>query len=775
MGDLELEISSYADGQYQIAARSDMGDTAGPPVRFPLDGLALEHALRAVELAIARSAATVRRIPLERERPVQEFGAQLFRFLFQDHLVGHLAAVRSQAARDSRTVKLRLRIRPPELASLPWELLYDPDRDDYLCLSASLVRHIEVLEPQRPLAATPPLRILGMVARPDDLATIDAENEKQRLREAISGLPSPGSLSLNWVTGQSWQRLQDVLHLENLIDQDWHVFHFIGHGTFDEKRGEGVLALANEDGSTYHLGATDLAMLLGELRSLRLVVLNACESARGSASQVFSSIASVLTRRGIPAVVAMQYDISDQAAIMFARYLYSGIAAQQPIDRAVTLARQAVKLSRPGTLEWVVPVLHLRTSDTALFDLTATTASASAELLEPRAAPVVAEKAPRSQLIGDRYKLEESVGLGSITEVYRARDVISDRIVAVKRIRPHLQSLPDLQEQLREEARRSAALNHPSIVAVYDTGDDPETGTPYIVMEYVDGRTVKELLTDRKWFTLESALATIEGLLPALSYSHQLGIVHKNINPSNVMVTRAGATKVMDFSLTPDGENHIMTMTNDRVFGIAAEYISPELAMGLRVDARSDLYTVGCLLYELLTGSPPFGRGPAISIAYQHLRNQPSPPSRFTKGIPAGVDAIVIKATAKSPSKRYQTAAEMQADIQRAQSGQPIAALADFPPTPLEQPAAAKQPPDVDFLLPPVRYERKAGGLDLAESSGENPPSLRGRLRRPTGTHPYRQQSDDDAAEFWGKPGGWDEQGRRRLWPRRTNTDRMPD
>ena len=220
-------------------------------------------------------------------------------------------------------MQVRLRIGSPELAALPWEFLYDPGRDDYLCLSTSLVRYLEVLEPRRPLAVTPPLRVLGMVARPSELGTLNVDHEKRRLQEALAGLERAGGVELSWVAGQTWWDLQSAL------DQGiWHIFHFIGHGGFDQHSGEGILALTGEDGGVYRLAASDLGLLLGEHHSLRLVVLNSCESARSSASDVFSSTAAVLMRRGIPAVVAMQYDISDEAAIAFARGLYTAIAGR---------------------------------------------------------------------------------------------------------------------------------------------------------------------------------------------------------------------------------------------------------------------------------------------------------------------------------------------------------------------------------------------------------------------------------------------------------------
>ncbi|MGZ6832711.1 MAG: CHAT domain-containing protein, partial [Mycobacteriaceae bacterium] len=379
MQNLEVEINSGAGGAYRVAVRSDAaGDTQATPTRFPFDEQMLARRLEAVEFALVRSAATVRRLAPPDEQPVQEFGRQLFEFLFPAEVREHLNAVRRQAAQEDTQVQVRLRIGPPELAALPWEFLYDPGRDDYLCLSTPLVRYLDVQEPRRPLAVPPPLRILGMVARPGELDTLNVDHEKRRLQQALAQLESSGGVQLTWVEGQTWWDLQSAL------DQGgWHIFHFIGHGGFDQQSGEGILALADEDGGVYRLAASDLGLLLGEHWSLRLVVLNSCESARASASDVFSSTAAVLMRRGIPAVVAMQYDISDQAAIAFARGLYTGVAGRHPVDQAVTRARRAIKLAHRNTLEWATPVLYLRSARAELFDLAGFPAAAEAVPAEP--------------------------------------------------------------------------------------------------------------------------------------------------------------------------------------------------------------------------------------------------------------------------------------------------------------------------------------------------------------------------------------------------------
>jgi hypothetical protein len=363
MPTVELEISPGADGGYLVSARSEAGDTGAVPARFgPLDAGTLEHQLREVELILLRSAARTRRLIPPGELPALDLGREMFEFLFHGEMREHLAAIRNQAAARDTPLQVRLRIRPPELAALPWEFLYDQSRDDYLCLSGPLIRHVEVLEPHRPLEVVGPLRILGMVSSPPELAQLDSEKERELLERSLHPLITEGAVELRWVEGRTWRDLRNAVQAGS-----WHVFHFIGHGAFSHAHGEGVLMLADEDGKPYPLAATDLArVLVGIRRSLRLVVLNSCQTAGASSSDLFSSTAAVLMRRGIPAVIAMQYEISDPAAIAFARGLYEAVARLLPVDQAVTSARMDVKLSC-GTLEWAVPVVYLRSSSGALF------------------------------------------------------------------------------------------------------------------------------------------------------------------------------------------------------------------------------------------------------------------------------------------------------------------------------------------------------------------------------------------------------------------------
>ncbi|GHJ91948.1 putative serine/threonine-protein kinase [Streptomyces sp. NE5-10] len=280
--------------------------------------------------------------------------------------------------------------------------------------------------------------------------------------------------------------------------------------------------------------------------------------------------------------------------------------------------------------------------------------------------------------LGGRYELGSVLGRGGMAEVYLAQDTRLGRTVAVKTLRADLARDPSFQARFRREAQSAASLNHPAIVAVYDTGEDYVDGVsiPYIVMEYVDGSTLRELLHSGRKLLPERTLEMTVGILQALEYSHRAGIVHRDIKPANVMLTRTGQVKVMDFGIARAMGDAGMTMTQTAAVIGTAQYLSPEQAKGEQVDARSDLYSTGCLLYELLTVRPPFIGDSPVAVAYQHVREEPQQPSNFDSEITPEMDAIVLKALVKDPDYRYQSADEMRADIEACLDGQPVAAAA---------------------------------------------------------------------------------------------------
>ena len=284
--------------------------------------------------------------------------------------------------------------------------------------------------------------------------------------------------------------------------------------------------------------------------------------------------------------------------------------------------------------------------------------------------------------LGDRYEIGEVIGRGGMAEVHEGRDLRLGRRVAIKILRPDLARDPSFQARFRREAQSAASLNHPNVVAVYDTGQDVLADTPdstgavvpFIVMEYVDGQTLRQLMSSGRRLLPERALEITGGTLAALDYSHRHGIVHRDIKPANVMLTRGGEVKVMDFGIARALADSGQTMTQQSAVLGTAHYLSPEQARGEVVDSRSDLYSTGCLLYELLTGRPPFTGESPVSIAYQHVSEAPVAPSQFDASVTPQIDIIVLRALAKDPEDRYQSAAEMRADVERALAGLPVTA-----------------------------------------------------------------------------------------------------
>ena len=282
--------------------------------------------------------------------------------------------------------------------------------------------------------------------------------------------------------------------------------------------------------------------------------------------------------------------------------------------------------------------------------------------------------------LGDRYTVGQVIGRGGMAEVYEGTDRRLNRKVAIKVLRPDLAQDPLFQERFRREARSAAGLNHPNIVAIYDTGEDliddglTQVSVPFIVMEFVDGVTLRQMLTNGPRILPERALEVVAGVLAALDYSHRHGIVHRDIKPANIMINAFGDAKVMDFGIARAMSDAETSVTATSAVMGTAQYLSPEQARGEIVDARSDIYSTGCVLYELLVGKPPFNGDSPVSIAYQHVNEPAKAPSSIDPSIPSTLDAISLSALAKDPNARYQSAADMRSDVERAIAGMPITA-----------------------------------------------------------------------------------------------------
>ena len=368
----ELQIERAGEpGLFQVAVlRSPAGETLAPiSIPFPFAPDHLENLHLKLENALLRSRSQSRRAYSPEEATIRKFGSRLFESVFRDDVRSLFYESKREAERDGKGLRLKLRLQDAEFAALPWEFLLEPRADEYLCLSRDtpMVRYLDLPGANVTLAVPPPLRILGMVVSPKEMPSIDVARERAHIEAATAGLRAQGLIELRWI-GDTVLDLQRALR--NVRRDPWHIFHFVGHGEFDANREEGILWLANENGRPKQLTGLQLARLLADHGQMRLAILNACEGGRSGRGDIFSGIAATLIRRSVPAVLAMQYEISEPAAVLLARMFYESLADGLPIDGAMAEARKAISMDNPNTLEWGTPVLFTRAPDGVLFDLT---------------------------------------------------------------------------------------------------------------------------------------------------------------------------------------------------------------------------------------------------------------------------------------------------------------------------------------------------------------------------------------------------------------------
>lgn len=362
----DMTIGPARGAEYPLAVQSLAGGEARGALRLPFDAAALQTQLETLQQAVLPAPGTSRQVLAEGTQAVQQFGQALFDALFAGDIRSNYDVSLHEALEQQKGLRLRLHIEAPDLAVLPWEYLYDARQGDYLGLSryTPVVRYLNLPQPVQTLKARLPLRILVLLVSPTDQDPLDLAGEQHRLHAALDDLEAAGLVQVRWMLQQSRDDLQRAMRAG-----PWHIFHFVGHGGVDPQTGEGVIALADQQGRTQLLPAMHLAHLLRDQKALRLVVLNGCEGAKGTRQNLFSRTASALARSGIPAILAMQYAISDAAAIELTRVFYLALAEGMGVDAALTGARKAISFEKTSALEWGTPMLYLRAPDGALFDL----------------------------------------------------------------------------------------------------------------------------------------------------------------------------------------------------------------------------------------------------------------------------------------------------------------------------------------------------------------------------------------------------------------------
>ena len=308
-------------------------------------------------------------------------------------------------------------------------------------------------------------------------------------------------------------------------------------------------------------------------------------------------------------------------------------------------------------------------------------------------------------VLGGRYQVEARIGAGGMAEVYRGFDPVLSRTVAIKVLLPQFARDTSFVERFRREAQAAARLNQPNIVGVYDTGSDD--GTQYIVMEFIEGRTLAEFMATGRKPTPVQAAEISQKIASAIAAAHAQGVIHRDIKPGNVMVTRDGTVKVMDFGIARVLGPETAPQTS-AVLGTAS-YLSPEQAQGGPVDARTDIYSLGAVLYELLAGRPPFMGDTPVAVAYKQVNETPAFPSTLNPDVPARLDAVVMKALSKNPSNRYQTADEFSKDLGRVIAGQEVEATPLMPAGGGDATQVISRPSSQTAVLPPPEEPKGSG------------------------------------------------------------------
>jgi hypothetical protein len=452
--DFDLSIERTETGHQARVLASPAGE-ASADFQLPFDEVRLENFL----LRLGRTRRATRRVESSELQAAKSFGAALFGAVFAGPIGGCFDASLEAAKREGHGLRVRLRLADAALADLPWEYLYNPSVNRFLALSVHtpLVRYMDLPDPVQPLSVSPPIRVLVMISSPADYPVLDVEAEWKKLNDSLSTLIASGQILVERLDAATLTALQ-----RRLRKSPYHMFHFIGHGEFDQSTQEGVLVLEGENQRGNRVGSQYLGMLLHDA-SLRVAVLNACEGARSSRVDPFAGSAQCLVQQGIPAVIAMQFEIADDVAGAFAHEFYGALADGYPVDAALTEARKAI-FAAGRDVEWGTPVLYLRAPDGRIFDVDRKAVDAAPAKLRPRKPKVAAAGPP--QHAGERV-----AGLLRAAGVALAHGDYADALKMLHDVRadapdaPGLRDLLDTADQQRavaetRTARRQALAEH---------------------------------------------------------------------------------------------------------------------------------------------------------------------------------------------------------------------------------------------------------------------------------------------------------------------------
>lgn len=378
--DLRIKPAATAPGRYLAQVVQSPGGEESVEFDLPFAPLEYENFM----LRVGRAQRATRNFTSAEVATAKIFGGKLFASIFQGQVENCL--IRSLAVAQQSGLGLRLRLRLNEaqlLADWPWEFLFDANADRFLAhsISTPIVRYVDLPLPSRPLVVDLPLQVLVMISNPTNVAALDVEQEWQRIQEALADLYALGLVEVTRLDEATLPALQ-----RQLRRKEYHVFHFVGHADFDERTQGGVLVLEDDHGLSRLVEGDQLGLLLHDHPSLRLAILNACEGARNSAQDPFAGVAQSLIQQGIPAVIAMQFEISDRAAITFAQAFYQALVDRYPVDAALGEARKTI-YGMGNELEWATPVLFMRIPDGQLFLVNSSVAEKSTRV-EPSLAPV---------------------------------------------------------------------------------------------------------------------------------------------------------------------------------------------------------------------------------------------------------------------------------------------------------------------------------------------------------------------------------------------------